>query len=223
MNPSTDLPRKHALVWALAALMLSACAGQVRDTAPPEPETVGEAEPVGPSPEERYVAALDLMQRNQLSEAQAAFEALSAEVPERSGPWTNLGLLHARAKRWQAARSSFERAISANPDNAIAHNELGIVLRELRDYPGAAEAYRASIEADANYAPPHLNLGLVLDSYLNQPESARRHYQRYLTLDGGTDLRVRVWIAEIDQRMAPPAAESSPTASPTPVTPGDSP
>lgn len=219
MNRSTETTWRPALAATLAALLLSACAAQVRETAP-EPGTVGEAEPVGLTPEARYVAALDLMQRNQLAEAQAAFEALSVEVPDRSGPWTNLGLLHARAKRWPAARSSLERAVSVNPGNAVAHNELGIVLRELRDYPGAAAAYRAAIEADASFAAPHLNLGLVLDSFLNQPESARLHYQRYLTLDGGQDLRVRVWIAEIDQRMAAPAVAPSGPVSPTPVSSG---
>jgi tetratricopeptide (TPR) repeat protein len=223
MSPSTESAPRAALIGVFAALMLSACAGQVRDAAPDaEPETVGEAEPTGPTPEARYAEALDLMQRNQLGEAQAAFEALSAEVPEKSGPWTNLGLLHARAKRWPAARASFERAIRANPGNAIAHNELGIVLRELRDYPGAAAAYRAAIDADAGYAAPHLNLGLVLDSYLNEPERARQHYRRYLELDGGDDLRVRVWIAEIDRRLAP-AAEPTPSDAPAAVSPGAQP
>lgn len=216
MNRSNKIAWRPAVVWALAALLLNACAAQVRETAA-EPDTVGEAEPIGPTPEARYATALDLMQRNQLAEAQAAFEALSVEVPDRSGPWTNLGLLHARAKRWPAARSSFERAISVNPGNAVAHNELGIVLRELQDYSGAAAAYRAAIEADANYAAPHLNLGLVLDSFLDQPEGARRHYQRYLALDNGQDLRVRVWIAEIDQRMATPKVEPAPSGAPTPL------
>jgi tetratricopeptide (TPR) repeat protein len=213
MKPSTEPFQRRRLAGALAALLLVGCAGQVRDTEP-VPETVGEAEPAGPTAEERYAAALDLMQRNQVAEAQAAFEALTAERPDRSGPWTNLGLLHARAKRWPAARASLERAVSVKPDNAIAHNELGIVLRELREYPAAASAYRAAIAADPAYAAPHLNLGLLLDSHLNAPEDARVHYQRYLELEGGQDLRVRVWIAEIDRRLAPPetapAAENAP-------------
>lgn len=213
MNHSTDSAARWWQTGALVALLLVGCAGQVREAAPVI-ETVGETAPAGPTPEERYAEAVDLMQRNQLAEAQAAFEALSVEVPDRSGPWTNLGLLHARAKRWPAAKAHLERAVQVHPGNAVAHNELGIVLRELRDYPAAAAAYRSAIEADARYAAPHLNLGLLLDSYLNDPAGARAHYQRYLELEGGKDLRVRVWIAEIDRRLAAPTAVTPPGDSP---------
>lgn len=212
MNPSTKLLR--VLLVGGLAFVLNACAtGDRREDAASVDADVVEG-PTGPTPEARYEEALDLLRRNQFAPAQAGFESLAEEVPERSGPWTNLGILHARAKRLPEAQRALAAATKANPSNAVAHNQLGIALRELRDYSGARNAYETAIALQPTYAAAHLNLGLVLDSHLAEPERALTHYRRYLELEGGQDLRVYVWIAELERRMA----NDSPAA-PAVVTP----
>lgn len=199
MNRSTDAWR--ATTAALLALVLAACGTAPPKPTDPAPEPVEEGS-VGPSPEERYAAALDLLRRNQLGPAQEAFEALTRELPEKSGPWTNLGLIHYRNRRWPDARAALEAAVRANPRNAEAHNQLGMVLRELRDYPRARQAYEAALSVQPDLASAHLNLGLLMDMHLNAPQEALTHYRRYLALGNEDDLRVYVWIAEIERRGA---------------------
>lgn len=210
MNRSTD-----ALRWLLLPglmLVLAGCAGLDRKDDSPEPDTSAEVpEPVvEKTPEERYADAVDLMRRNQLDEARAAFEALTVDAPEQSGPWTNLGLLHQRAKRPADARRAFETAVRLNPDNATAYNQLGMVLRETGQYPAARAAYESALTARPEFAEAHLNLGLLLDSHVpGARNEALDHYRRYLELQGGDDLRVLVWIAEIEQAQAAAAATTT--------------
>jgi Tfp pilus assembly protein PilF len=203
MNRSTEHLR---LSLALAlGLALSACAGLDRKGTPePTSDTETETAPeVVKTPEERYAEAVALLETNQFSDAQQAFEALSQEVPEKSGPWTNLGLIHQRANRKAEARQAFATAVRLNPDNATAQNQLGILLREGGDYAGARQAYEAALAARPDFAEAHLNLGLLLDNHLaGSDRAALEHYRRYLSLNGSEDLRVQVWIAEIEQALS---------------------
>lgn len=211
--------------WRLASaltvsLALSACAGLGRKDATEastEAPTEVEAEVVK-TPEERYAEALALLQTNQFSEAQAAFEALTVEVPDQSGPWTNLGLIHQRAKRAAEARQAFANAVRINPDNATAQNQLGILLREAGDPAGARRAYEAALDARPDFAEAHLNLGLLLDNHIPGARAqALGHYREYQALTGGDDLRVLVWIADIEKAMAETAPVD--TTAPAEATP----
>ncbi len=47
-----------------------------------------------------------------------------------------------------------------------------------------------------------LKLGIIYLDYLNQPQKARNHFERYLTL-GGPNLEVREWLREIQADPSP--------------------
>ena len=200
----------------LAALVLAAtlvgCATPGTAPTPRADEPSGEVfgGDEGATVESRYAEALDLMRSNQFADAQAAFEGLVADAPEASGPLTNLGILHLRAKRLPEARSALLRAVAINPRNAVAWNELGRAERELNSPAAARDAYRKAIEIDDSLAEAHLNLGLVLDQPLRDTDGALQHYRRYMALSGNSDLRVLVWIAELEQATAA-AANTTPT------------
>ena len=208
MNPSSK-PRLAALAALMSALVLAGCAAPGPrpdagdDPASPQESVIGD---VGQSVEARYLEALDLMKRNQFDDAQAAFEALAQEAPEASGPPTNLGILHLRAKRLPQARPALQQAVQINPENAVAWHELGRTERQLNNPAGARDAYLQALALDDQLAEAHLNLGLVLDQPLNDVEGALTHYRRYLALTGSEDLRVLVWIAELERKAAPDTA-----------------
>ena len=220
MKPSAK-PRLAALAALLAAMVLVGCAAPGgRQDAPdesidPEVSVIGDA---GQTVEERYLDALDLMRRNQFDDARAAFEALAEDAPEASGPPTNLGILHLRAKRLPEARTALKRAVDINPANAVAWNELGRTERQLDNAEAARDAYQQASALDETLAEAHLNLGLVLDQPLNDAQGALTHYRRYLELSGGDDLRVLVWIAELEQQAdaATEAAEATESEAPSP-------
>lgn len=219
MKPSAK-PRLAALAALLAAMVLAGCAapGGRQDTPDETIDPEGAVGDAGQTVEERYLEALDLMRRNQFDDARAAFEALAEDAPDASGPSTNLGILHLRAKRLPEARTALKRAVDINPDNAVAWNELGRTERQLDNAEAARDAYRQAIALDETLAEAHLNLGLVLDQPLNDAQGALTHYRRYLELSGGDDLRVLVWIAELEQQAdaATEAAEATESEAPSP-------
>lgn len=208
---------RPGLALLLASALLAGCAGRAKkpDTAPEAaPETPAETAEPAPDkgdPEARFAAALELMKQNKSAEAIAAFQALSADFPDYSGPQTNLGILHAKAKRPNEAIAAFSRAIKLNPENAPAHNWLGILNRETGNYPAARAAYEKAIAIDPDYAAARLNLGLLLEDQIKDPEAALAQYREYLRITDGKDLRVLPWIAEIEARR--PKAEA-PAAEP---------
>lgn len=164
-------------------------------------------------PDARFKAALDLMKQNQPQDAETALSDLAKDFPQFSGPLADLGILYAKSKRVQPAISAFTRAAIANPQNPLAYNWLGILLRESKDYVRAEQAYKKALTINPDYAPANLNLGILYDAYLNQPQAALPYYKKYLRLGGQDDLRVLVWIAQIE-KSAPkqPAPAALPLA-----------
>lgn len=204
MNPSSK-PRFAGLAL-MAVLVLAGCASPgTRPDVPEEPTSSDESVIGGEglTVEARYLEALDLMQRNQFDDAQEAFESVAEEAPSASGPLTNLGILHLRAKRLPQAKNAFQQAVQINPKNAVAWHELGRTERQLNNATAARDAYLKAIALDDQLAEAHLNLGLVLDQPLNDAQGALTHYRRYLALSGNEDLRVLVWIAELERKIAP--------------------
>jgi tetratricopeptide (TPR) repeat protein len=156
----------------------------------------------------RFSQALDLMKQKKAKEAEAAFVGITKDFPTYSGPWVNLGILYARSNRRNEAVTAFTRANELNPNNPAIPNWLGVTYREGGDYPKAQAAYEQAIKIKADYAPAHLNLGLLMEDYLKRPEDALPYYRRYQEIAGDKDLRVLIWIAEIEARR-PKSAEST--------------
>lgn len=236
------------LAAASALLLLAACGAVRRDDGGVSPPVTGNtqtpsapapvqpgtpqspagtvAKPLPPpdkgNPEQRFAQALEQLRGNQTEEAEAAFQALTADFPEFAGAWTDLGIIYAKSNRRDAALGALSRAVSINKRNAVAQNWLGILYREARDYSRAERAYQAALDAQPEYGLAHLNLGILYDEYLKRPLDALPHYKAYQQYGGKDDLRVLAWIAEIEapQKAAAKAAATTPPAPPAAPLPG---
>jgi len=158
--------------------------------------------------ERRFAAALDLIRRERFEQARILLVSITNEYPELVGPYLNLGIIYARLGRTADAEQAFRAALDRKPDNAIAYNQLGIVYREEGHFAEARQAYERAIEIDGAYAEAHLNLGILFDLYLQQPEAAILHYQRYRQLAGDSDGKVEKWIADLKRRLASQGART---------------
>lgn len=160
------------------------------------------AEPVLP-PEavQQFDRAVAQMSAGDLAQAEQGFRALAAAYPAYSGPLLNLGILHARAGKWEEAEKAVREAITRNGDNAAAFNQLGIVYRKLGRFKEADEAYTRAVQIDPNYALAYLNLGVLCDLYLQEPQRALEAYERYLSLAASPDAKVNGWVSELRKRI----------------------
>lgn len=156
----------------------------------------------------RFERAAAAMQQGPQEDALELLDDLAADYPTLSGPWVNLGILHAAAGRDEDAEAAFVRAIEVSPQHAVAHAELGIVLRRQGRFAEADAAYRQALALDPDYALAWRNRGVLLDLYLGRPAEALECYERYLELVGGMDADQQVarWVAELrlrtDSRVA---------------------
>lgn len=72
----------------------------------------------------RGVVLMDLMRD---TEALAVFTLLSQEHPDLPDPYNNIGLLHARAGRTEAALAALQEALRCDPSHRTARANLGQV------------------------------------------------------------------------------------------------
>lgn len=214
MKASSKRVKLHALRGTLAALMvlMSACGGA--PTRPDNPNT--KHPPTAPvkapdhgDPQARFDAALTQMKNGDADAAQQAFTELVKDFPQYAGPWTNLGILYAKAKKRDAAINAFTRAAQIAPDNAVAFNWLGILNREAGNYERAKLAYEKALQIAPDDTMTRLNYAILLDQYLKQPEAALVQYKQYQSELGKEDLPVTAWVAELEAKTkasAPPPA-----------------
>jgi Flp pilus assembly protein TadD len=208
--------RHYASVVAL--LMLAACG-----SSPPAPEqsaqsdkaasrqeasadpaaaaTAPAEEPLPPEAVQKFDQAVVHMSGGDAAAAEREFRALADAYPAYSGPLLNLGILQAKASRFEDAEKSLRAAVDRNGNNAQAFNQLGIVYRRLGRFKEADVAYQRAVEIDPTYAIAWLNLGVLCDLYLQQPERALEAYERYLALAGVPDEKVNGWVTELKKRL----------------------
>jgi len=195
---------RAALLIVLCATLV-ACAG-LKPAAPgagaSAPAAKSAAEPtVDPQWRQAYEHALGLMLANKFPEAERELTALAERHPQLAGPYANLGILYFRAGRSADAVKVLEHAIALNP-RPVYYNELGMVHRTEGRFDAAEQAYRRALELDPDYAYAHLNLGILYDLYLQQPDRALPHYERYRALAPGESGTVEKWIADLKRRTS---------------------
>ena len=147
-----------------------------------------------------FERALAAMRSGDVTEAELELEQLILEHPDFAGPRVNLAIIYMDSGRDEAAQAALERALALNPTHAEAHNQLGILMRRQGKFAEAEQAYGDALAIAPDYALAHYNLGVLLDLYLQRPEEALPHYERYQTL-AGEDERVKKWIIDLRRRL----------------------
>ena len=96
----------------------------------------------------------------------------------------NLANLFSEANRLSEAQDEYEIILRDDPANIPATLGLGVIWRKRSQYTKALEFYNKALETDPKSALAHYNLALVYDYYLNNPELAKTHYDRYVEFGG---------------------------------------
>jgi predicted O-linked N-acetylglucosamine transferase (SPINDLY family) len=92
-----------------------------------------------------------------------------------------LGILNARAGRFEEAVVLLARVVQAAPINAVAHNNYGNILRDLHRFDAALASYDRAVKLEPAYAEAHHNRGRLL-SELNRADEALSSYDSALKL-----------------------------------------
>lgn len=191
------------------AFNLPALGGQIADLLPAAgpaeaaavPQAV-DADPteanLGPTAYTCFVEACAAEDRGDLVEAEALYTRALDIDPRLAAAMTNLGNLRHRAGDAAAARRHYERALEHDPGQAEARYNLGNLLEDLGETDLAIAELRRVTQLAPDFADAHYNLGLALVR-VGGAAQARRHLQRYLELDAGSEWasRAREYLEQI--------------------------
>ena len=151
----------------------------------------------------RYSRALGYMDEGDDEQAVREFESFGTRYPEYSGALVNLGILHGRNGRPDAAMAALERAIKVCRTCAAANNQLGIFQRQQGRFDDAEASYLRAISADPGYRLAYFNLGVLHDLYTGRPDLALEYYRSYLERESEPESRklVEMWVTDLQRRI----------------------
>lgn len=133
--------------------------------------------------------------------AVAIFQRLTKAAPGVAAVHANLGTALMMRGDYALAAAAFERATALNPDLVEAYVRLGVARRHIGQFQKAEAAYKAALARDPDNRYAHLNLGILYDVYLQKPQQALAHYQRFQKLSAKPDKEVAKWIRHLKQRL----------------------
>lgn len=189
----------------LAALVAAGCASG------PQPRDKGEQAPTQQQPsategltqaqQSAFDRGAQALAAGNADSAVSIFEKLVESKPELAAAHANLGTALMMREDEALARSSLQRAVALDPSLVEAQLRLGVLHRRAGNFEKAEAAYKAALEQAPDHRNAHLNLGILYDVYLQRPQQALEHYQRFQELSDQPDKEVATWIADLKQRL----------------------
>jgi len=157
------------------------------DEAAPQPIADGMTEPHGGTTAYRYFCeACAAEDRGDSTLAEHLFRQAIDLEPGMAAALTNLGNLSYRQGELDEARRLYERALEHDPVQPEARYNLANLLEDLGERDLAIAELRRVCAAAPEFADAHYNLGIML-AQVGGTAQARRHLERYLELDSGSD------------------------------------
>ena len=156
---------------------------------------------IAPEVEQKFAEAVRFLDAGDYASAQPILEELVASEPTLAAPAVNLGMLHAREKRWPEAEAALAEGYRRDTGDAVALNELAAVQRENGRFTDAEATFRQALAADPAHVRTHRNFAVLLDLYLWRPAEALQHFETYVSMSGTADRQVSGWIAELKRRI----------------------
>lgn len=153
---------------------------------------------LGPTAYTCFVEACAAEDRDDVAEAEALYRRALDIDPGLAAAMTNLGNLRYRGGDLVEARTLYERALGHDPGQSEARYNLGNVLDDSGETELAIAELRRVCQASPDFADAHYNLGLAL-ARVGGTSQARRHLERYLELDAGSEWagRAREFLTEL--------------------------
>lgn len=145
--------------------------------------------------------AVAAMRSKDWQQAEERLLQLTADYPQLSGPWLNLGITYRADDRLEDAEAALRRAIAVNGNNLEAINQLAALRRSAGDFVPAEALYQQALAIWPQHAPSHLNLGVLYDLYMGNLDKAANHYQAYQDLQDEPDPRIAGWLMDMQRRL----------------------
>jgi tetratricopeptide (TPR) repeat protein len=121
--------------------------------------------------------------------------------PKATAPYIDIAIAYEHIGEPEQAEADLKTALTLVPAHPAASNEYGLLCRKAGRFAEARKVYEKALARFPDYYPIHRNLGILCDLYLNDPESALKHYEIYSEAKP-EDRQVKLWIADLRARLA---------------------
>ena len=159
-------------------------------------------ESVDPAARAMFEKALEALYAGNRRVAEGWLARITERYPDYASPWTNLGIIYARAGREADALAALDQALMLAPGDCASLVQKGVLMRKRGKFGEAEKAYLSCVRFEPDNAAAHLNLGILYELYLGRLGDALRSYQRYQSVADSPDARVASWIATLGRRVA---------------------
>jgi tetratricopeptide (TPR) repeat protein len=119
-----------------------------------------------------------LMEAQNFSQAEAAFNKARALDKELLSTYVNLGELYARQGKIELAVSELEGVLKKSPRQPSVLMVLGILHEQQKQFPRAMARYEEALQVNANFAPAANNLAWLLLEHAGDQERALAYAER---------------------------------------------
>jgi Flp pilus assembly protein TadD len=141
------------------------------------------------------------MTKGDYAEAIPLLREIVTVNPDMANASVNLAISYRKIDQVEKAHATIVAVLENHPNHTVALNQLGIIQRQRGNFDQALAAYERAITLDDNYALAHRNLGILYDIYLQIPDKALAHYEKYLMLSDNDDKEVSNWIIDLKRRI----------------------
>lgn len=135
-------------------------------------------------------------------EAEDLLVRMSETYPNLSGIYVNLGIIYLQLPDFVEAERALVFALGLNKTNFDAYTVLGVVYREQGKFAEAEQNYLNALALWPHHAASQRNLGILYDLYLGEFEKALEHYRVSQHLAGGESRELKLWIVDLERRIA---------------------
>lgn len=119
---------------------------------------------------------------NEMQASQETLQRLPQDDKTRAQYHAVLGDAYRYRGKGLPAVAEYEKARSLAPELPGVNYQLGVLQSELHDYKKAFEAFQGELTVDPNSADAHYSLGAYYLGFGNDPEQAKRHFEKTIQL-----------------------------------------
>lgn len=150
-------------------------------------------------PEAHFMLGLCYERENESKKAENEYRRGAKFAPENPVFPRALAILYEGQGRWKDAIRMYKTVVELSDGSVDALIDLGLAEFDGRKHEDAVESFEAVLRVEPKNLTALLNLGLLHQHHVKDRKKAAQCYRDYLD-NGGTDVRVRDWLAEVEGR-----------------------
>jgi tetratricopeptide (TPR) repeat protein len=128
-----------------------------------------------------------LFHAGRTDEAEVALNNVLGDNPKNQTARAMLGLIEMQKKNWAGASKELAKTVNLNPNSPAGQNALALAeLHQNQNSDTAIKRLKQVVAAYPRYTPAAYNLALIYDQWLQNADTAKSWYQKYLQAAGAT-------------------------------------